>query len=52
VPTLVHAPFCGADRLPRFHEQCARAGSLGVIASKDLMAVLMANAGRLDKYGA
>jgi 2,3-bisphosphoglycerate-independent phosphoglycerate mutase len=52
VPTLVHAPFCGADRLPRFHEGCARAGSLGVIASKDLMAVLMANAGRLDKYGA
>jgi 2,3-bisphosphoglycerate-independent phosphoglycerate mutase len=52
VPTLVHAPFCGADRLPRFHERCARAGSLGVIASKDLMAVLMANAGRLDKYGA
>ena len=52
VPTLVHAPFCGADRLPRFHEQCARAGSLGVLASKDLMAVLMANAGRLDKYGA
>jgi 2,3-bisphosphoglycerate-independent phosphoglycerate mutase len=52
VPTLVHAPFCGADRLPRFHEQNARAGSLGVLASKDLMAVLLANAGRLDKYGA
>ena len=52
VPTLVHAPLCGADRLPRFHERHARAGSLGVLASKDLMAVLLANAGRLDKYGA
>jgi 2,3-bisphosphoglycerate-independent phosphoglycerate mutase len=52
VPTLLHAPFCGADRLPRFHERNARSGSLGALASKDLMAVLMANAGRLDKFGA
>lgn len=52
VPTLVCAPLCGADRAPRFHEQAARTGSLGVFASKDLMAVLLANAGRLDKYGA
>ena len=52
VPTLVHAPLCGADRAPRFHEGTARTGSLGTIPSKDLMAVLMANAGRLDKYGA
>ena len=52
VPTLVCAPWCGADRAPRFHEQAARAGSLGLFASKDLMAVLLANAGRLDKYGA
>lgn len=52
VPTLIHAPFCGADQLPRFHERNARAGSLGVFPSMDLMAVLMANAGRLDKYGA
>lgn len=52
VPTLVYAPLCGADRAPRFHEQAARTGSLGLLASKDLMAVLLANAGRLDKYGA
>ncbi|HVP15020.1 MAG TPA: 2,3-bisphosphoglycerate-independent phosphoglycerate mutase [Terriglobales bacterium] len=52
VPVLVHAPFCGADQMPRFHEKNARAGSLGVLPSKDLMAVLLANAGRLDKYGA
>ena len=52
VPVLVHAEFAGADLAPRFHERAARAGSLGVLASRDLIAVLLANAGRLDKYGA
>ncbi|HTM56919.1 MAG TPA: 2,3-bisphosphoglycerate-independent phosphoglycerate mutase [Candidatus Udaeobacter sp.] len=52
VPVLIHAPLAGADRAPRFHETAARAGSLGTLASRDLMAVLLANAGRLDKYGA
>jgi len=52
VPVLVHAPFAGADLAPRFHERTARAGSLGLLASRDLIAVLLANAGRLDKYGA
>jgi 2,3-bisphosphoglycerate-independent phosphoglycerate mutase len=52
VPVLLHAPLCGADQMPRFHEKAARSGSLGTLASKDLMALLLANAGRLDKYGA
>ncbi|MEK7823709.1 MAG: 2,3-bisphosphoglycerate-independent phosphoglycerate mutase [Candidatus Eisenbacteria bacterium] len=52
VPALVHARWCGADDAPRFHEKSCRAGSLGVLRSRDLMAVLLANAGRLDKYGA
>ena len=52
VPVMVHAKWCGADQLPRFHEKTARMGSLGVLPSRDLMAVLLANAGRLDKYGA
>jgi 2,3-bisphosphoglycerate-independent phosphoglycerate mutase len=52
VPVLVHARWCGADALIRFHEKSARVGSLGTFASRDLMAVLMANAGRLDKFGA
>ena len=52
VPVLVHAKFCGADGAERFHEKTARAGSLGTFASKDLMAVLLANARRLDKFGA
>jgi 2,3-bisphosphoglycerate-independent phosphoglycerate mutase len=52
VPVLIHARFAGADRLPRFHEAAARSGSLGLLASRDLMGVLLANAGRLDKFGA
>ncbi len=52
VPVMVWGHWCGADQAPRFHERTARAGSLGVFASRDLMAVLLANAGRLDKYGA
>jgi 2,3-bisphosphoglycerate-independent phosphoglycerate mutase len=52
VPVLVHGRACGADHASRFHEKTARSGSLGTFASKDLMAVLLANAGRLDKYGA
>lgn len=52
VPVLVHGRWCGADGSPRFHEKSAGAGSLGTFASHDLMAVLLANAGRLDKFGA
>ncbi|MFI5371977.1 MAG: 2,3-bisphosphoglycerate-independent phosphoglycerate mutase [Candidatus Eisenbacteria bacterium] len=52
VPVLVHGRFCFADGHPRFHEKTARAGQIGTLASSDLMAVLLANAGRLDKYGA
>ena len=52
VPALVHGRACFADGFDRFHEKNCRGGSLSGLASKDLMAVLLANAGRLDKYGA
>jgi 2,3-bisphosphoglycerate-independent phosphoglycerate mutase len=52
VPALVRAALCGADGAPRFHEKSARSGSLGLLESRDLIAILLANAGRLDKYGA
>lgn len=52
VPALVHARWCGADGAPRFHEATCRHGSLGVLPARDLMAILLANAGRLDKFGA
>jgi 2,3-bisphosphoglycerate-independent phosphoglycerate mutase len=52
VPVMIHAPNAGADGETRFHERACRTGSLGTLASRDLMAVLLANAGRLDKHGA
>ncbi len=52
VPMLVRSDLCFRDGQPRFHEKACRAGSLGDLASKDLIAVLLAHAGRLDKYGA
>ena len=52
VPVLVQSTVCFADELPRFHEKACRTGSIGTLASKDLIGVLLANAGRLDKYGA
>lgn len=52
VPALIHGRWCGADHSPRFHEKTARLGSLGTVESRHLMALLLANAGRLDKFGA
>jgi 2,3-bisphosphoglycerate-independent phosphoglycerate mutase len=52
VPVLIAAPYCGRDGHDRFHERNARSGSLGVFESRHLMSLLLANAGRLDKFGA
>jgi 2,3-bisphosphoglycerate-independent phosphoglycerate mutase len=52
VPAMILARWCGADGAPRFHEKAARAGSVGTIESRHLMPLLLANAGRLDKFGA
>ena len=52
VPVLVSARHAFADGFPRFHERNTRGGALGTLASRDLIAVLLAHAGRLDKYGA
>jgi 2,3-bisphosphoglycerate-independent phosphoglycerate mutase len=52
VPVMIHGRFSFADGYPRFHEKNARVGTIGTLASKDLITVLLANAGRLDKYGA
>ena len=52
VPALLAGRLAFADGFPRFHEKHARAGSVGTLASRDLIGVLLAMAGRLDKYGA
>jgi 2,3-bisphosphoglycerate-independent phosphoglycerate mutase len=52
VPVLVAGAYCGADPVSRFTERDCAGGSLGLLPADDLMAVAMANALRLTKYGA
>jgi 2,3-bisphosphoglycerate-independent phosphoglycerate mutase len=49
---VVHGPRCGRDDTDRFGERWCRAGGLGIRPSMQLLPILMANAGRLAKYGA
>jgi 2,3-bisphosphoglycerate-independent phosphoglycerate mutase len=52
VPALVHSRLSLSDGLPKFDEvHCAR-GTLGLRPTLHLMALLLANAQRLTKYGA
>ena len=52
VPALVWAERVGRDDVTRFGERWCRAGGLGLRPTVDLMAVALACAGRLQKYGA
>ena len=52
IPLLVCGPFCDVDETASFDEsQCLR-GSIGTIHSEKLMGLLLANAGKLQKFGA
>ena len=51
-PVLVHSPCSGSDKLERFTETGANAGSLGVFEAKYLMRLMQANAKMFDKFGA
>jgi 2,3-bisphosphoglycerate-independent phosphoglycerate mutase len=52
VPVLVNSQFCGSDDAVRFTENQCNIGGLGFFESRHLMPLIMANALRLDKYGA
>jgi 2,3-bisphosphoglycerate-independent phosphoglycerate mutase len=52
VPALLWSAHCGRDDTQRFGERWCRPGALGQRPTKDLMALMLANAGRLQKYGA
>lgn len=53
VPTLLWAPGTARrDGAATFGESACRQGGLGVFRASDLMPLLLAHAGRLDKYGA
>jgi 2,3-bisphosphoglycerate-independent phosphoglycerate mutase len=52
VPALIWAERVGRDDVDRFGERWCRDGALGRRPTKDLMAIALACAGRLAKYGA
>jgi len=52
VPLLVHGPYCFVDDETTFTETAAVRGHLGTFPSSELLGLLLANAGRLHKFGA
>ena len=52
VPTLLVAKSARADRVAEFGEEACLRGGLGQFRAKYLMAMALAHAGRLGKYGA
>jgi len=52
VPLLVHAKIAFVDGSTAFDERQATRGHLGTFPSRELLGLLLAHAGRLEKYGA
>ena len=52
VPVLIHSDYARRDAAQRYTEEEAGKGSLGHRRGTDLMPLLMANALKLNKYGA
>ena len=52
VPTLLSAKFCRTDGCEKFGESDCLRGGLGQFEAKHLMTLALANARRLNKYGA
>lgn len=52
VPVLVSSPVCFVDDCQEFSEMAAISGHLGTFPAVDLMSLLLANGGRLAKFGA
>jgi 2,3-bisphosphoglycerate-independent phosphoglycerate mutase len=52
VPTLLWGERVGRDDVTRFGERACAGGILGHLRTQDLMPLMLASAGRLEKYGA
>ncbi len=52
VPTLLWGPHVGRDAATSFGERACAAGLLGQRPTQELMPIMLASAGKLEKYGA
>ena len=52
VPSLLFSKYVRADQIPNFSERTCANGSLGLIQAKEIMPLVLANALRLNKFGA
>jgi 2,3-bisphosphoglycerate-independent phosphoglycerate mutase len=52
VPTLLWGEAVGRDAVTSFGERACASGMLGHLRTQDLMPLMLASAGRLEKYGA
>jgi len=52
VPALLYGKYVREDNIPEFGERACARGSLGIMSAKDYLPLLLANAGRIAKYGA
>jgi len=52
VPMLLHSPYCRTDEAKGFSERACTSGGLGRIPATDVMPLAMANALKLNKFGA
>jgi 2,3-bisphosphoglycerate-independent phosphoglycerate mutase len=52
LPVILHSQYCLIDSLKKFDEVSCISGALGRIRSVELMPLVLANARRLNKFGA
>ena len=52
VPVMLYSKWCRTDGKTKFSEANCRTGELGRNPTENLMAVMMANAMKLNKFGA
>jgi 2,3-bisphosphoglycerate-independent phosphoglycerate mutase len=52
VPTLLWGPKVGRDAVTSFGERACATGMLGHLRTQDLLPLMLASAGRLEKFGA
>jgi len=52
VPTILYSKYCRCDDVSEFSERACLKGGLGIFPATDIMPLAMANALKLNKYGA